>query len=166
MMKKLLILMLVFGITSAANATVLSWSVDDITITIGDSAVVQLVSDDDLAYAAKWVGQEPSTFAVIDSIVGLANAGDAPVIKDPTLTVYPGWWTVEALDFEPPSTIAPGAQYDVTITGLALGTYLIDSDSYGTGGGFNDVLTINVVPEPMTIALLGLGGLFLLRRRK
>jgi len=30
-----------------------------------------------------------------------------------------------------------------------------------------DTLTISqVVPEPMTIALLGLGGLFLLRRRK
>ena len=158
--------MLVLGMASAANATVVSWSVDDVTITIGDSAVVQLTADDDQPYAAKWVGASPSTFAVIDSIVALAAAGDAPVIKDPATTAWPGWWTIEALDFEPPSSIAAGAQYTVTITGLAEGTYLIDSDSYELEGGINDVLTINVVPEPMTIALLGLGGLFLLRRRK
>lgn len=39
-------------------------------------------------------------------------------------------------------------------------------DTYGTVGGLPYANDIVVVPEPMTIALLGLGGLFLLRRRK
>jgi len=43
------------------------------------------------------------------------------------------------------------------------GTYMADGSPYaGTWGG----VTIHQVPEPMTVALLGLGGLALLRRRK
>ena len=168
-MKKLLILTLVLGMASVANATVLSWSVDDITIdiTVDPVAVVQLIADDDQPYAAKWVGAGPSIYAEITSIAALPAAGPDAAIKDPAITLWAGWWTVEALDFDPTTwDVSAGLQYDVTITGLDLGTYLIDSDSYGTDGGINDVLTINVIPEPMTIALLGLGGLFLLRRRK
>ena len=38
-----------------------------------------------------------------------------------------------------------------------------DAEGYGTP---QDTIIIHQVPEPMTIALLGLGGLFLLRRRR
>ncbi len=40
-------------------------------------------------------------------------------------------------------------------------THNIDSVAVGT----TNAVTLNVVPEPMTIALLGLGGLFLFRRK-
>ena len=164
-MKKLLILMLVLGITSAANATVLEWSTNAITIDLGDPvAVVQLIASDDQPYAAKWVGNDPSAIAEITSISALTAAGPDAVVKDPSVTGWAGWWTVEALDFDPTTwDVSAGSQYTVTITGLAEGVYTIDSDSYS---GTNDVLTITVIPEPMTVALLGLGGLFLLRRRK
>ena len=165
-MKKLLVLMLVLGMASAANATVLSWSEDAITIgAIDGTAVVQLVADDAITFSAsKWVGYSPATTSLgsITSITARAAAGSSPVIEDPATTTYDGWWTVQSRDVDEPFTLASGSQYDVTIQGYVTGTFGLDSDSYGT----NDVLEVTVLPEPMTIALLGLGGLFLLRRRK
>jgi hypothetical protein len=89
-------------------------------------------------------------------------AGPDSQVKTPAQTGSSGWWTVMAKDLEAPITIASGNQYDVTVKGLATGTFGLDSDNLGT----NDVLEITVIPEPATIALLGLGSLFMLRRRK
>jgi hypothetical protein len=168
MMKKLLILMLVLGMTSAASAA-LTWSADPITVGVGDTIAVTIDSSDALPYAGgpAWVGADPSAVASIASIVQLAAAGEDAVVDDPTATGWPGWWTINALDTTgtPGDTMAAGPQWTVTISGDSVGTYVISSDSYGSAGA-DDLLTINVVPEPMTIALLGLGGLFLLRRRK
>ena len=162
-MKKFLVLMLVLGMTSAANAA-LTWSADDITIdlTVNPVAVVQIISDNADAYTEIWAGADASLIAEITSMATLANAAEGGAVAS---AAYPGWWVLEAVDFTPPSDIAAGDHFDVTITGLVEGTYVISTDSY-EGSGPDDLLTITVVPEPMTIALLGLGGLFLLRRRK
>lgn len=129
MMKKLLILMLVLGMTSAASAT-LTWSVSEITLNYGDVAVVQLVSDSDQPYTAQWVGADPSPTGVasITAMTALPAAAEGGA----ALTAYPGWWQVEAVDFTPPSDIAVGDHFDVTITaGTVDGTYTINAD-YGT----------------------------------
>ena len=165
-MKKLLILMLVLGMTSAANA-VITWSVDEVTIdiTVDPTAVVQLVSDSGLSYTGVWVGADPSPLGVaeITSMTILPAALDGSAVP----TAYAGWWQIEGLDFNPDDAIVvtPGNHFDVTITGLVEGTYTLGSDFYNTVGD-NASLLVTVIPEPMTIALLGLGSLFLLRRRK
>jgi hypothetical protein len=168
MMKKLLILMLVLGMTSTASAA-LTWSTSALTMNPTDVVTVQIHGSTDLPYPGgpAWVGNDPSPGGVasITSISALANAGGDAEVSDPTATGWPGWWTINALDVTAPFTIAPGAQWDVVITAAAAGTYVIGTDSYGSDGA-DDLLTITVVPEPMTIALLGLGGLFLMRRRK
>jgi hypothetical protein len=162
-MKKLLVLMLVLGMATAANATVISWSVDSLTLDINATAVVNLVADDATGYDIKSVGATAGAVASIVDIDPLAAAGQdatATALADP----YLGWWNILSADSTgtPMNSIVSGNHFDVTIKGLATGTYAINSDYYGT----NDVLNITVVPEPATVALLGLGGLFLLRRRK
>ncbi|MHC4158274.1 MAG: PEP-CTERM sorting domain-containing protein [Planctomycetota bacterium] len=161
-MKKLLVLMLVLGMASVANATVLSWSVDAITIpSISATVVVQLTSDDDQGYDPKSVGASgASSIASIVNIVATPNAGPDSTVQE--LTSYPEWWAVRATNLGSPFTVTSGAQFNVTIKGLATGTHAYSSDYYGT----DDTLEITVLPEPATVALLGLGGLFLLRRRK
>ena len=158
-MKKLIILLLVLGLATAANATVLTWSVDAVTINtdVSDTVVVQLAADDAEGFSSKWVGNYSSTVADITGVVALAAAGDDATVSEST----GDWWNIGSSDSASPFNIASGDQYDVTIKGLVNGTYTVGSDSYGT----NDTLTITVIPEPMTIALLGLGGLFLRRRK-
>ena len=161
-MKIFLILMLVLGMASAANAA-LTWSVDEVYLPPGETVVVQLISDNDQSYTFVWLGADPSPTGVaeITGITALPAAAEGTAV----LTSYPGWWIVEAVDSTPPSDIVAGPHFDVTIKGLSGdGTYTINSDFFETAGP-NDTLFL-WTPEPMSIALLGLGGLFMLRRRK
>jgi hypothetical protein len=68
---------------------------------------------------------------------------------------------------------AVGNWSTVNFQGLAAGTYYVDLYDYTTNGGsysnpptVTNTKTFTVVPEPVTITLLGLGGLFLLRQRR
>ena len=153
---------MVFGIATAADATVLSWSADSLTLSINETAVVTLDADDIAPYAPKWVGHTPASpqIASIVSIVALFLAGPDAQVKDPTATTYPGWWTVMALD--DPLIYETGPHFSVTVKGLAVGTEEFSSD----GDGTNDILEITVVPEPSTVLLLAVGGLGLLRKRR
>ncbi len=55
----------------------------------------------------------------------------------------------------------------VEFVGLTAGTYTVKLyDSAGTGGNVLYTKTITVIPEPAMIGLLGVGGMFLLRRRR
>jgi len=54
---------------------------------------------------------------------------------------------------------------DVILDIVVGGTTIVDGETIPTGTLLH-TLTIHQIPEPMTIALLGLGGLFALRRKK
>lgn len=163
-MKKLLILMLVLGLTSAANAVVdLSLGVSGELVEGGSVEIYVIAGTTD-----PWegfIGYDTNPF---DNVQATGNAGDSPVI---TLSPgnFVGYYFISALDFDPENLpdIATGIQFtgDLTSTGSDYGTtysFTLYADDWQT---ILDTQSVTVIPEPMTIVLLGLGGLFLRRRK-
>ena len=163
-MKKLLVLMLVLAMAPVASAITGSIVIDSGTswhVTIaGSYADPYLIVAIDTTYAATLAGFTKGGNAPSDSI-SFGTTVDAGV-------GYLGQGEVWAMaDMSSPYTYSDGTW----LTGTASGTALVD----GAGVAYMwlyespDGSTINLldtvyVPEPMTLVLLGLGGLFLRRR--
>lgn len=163
-MKKLLILMLVLGMTSAASAAISLGGVINGTIDLDTTGIVTVISDDTEPWAG-FIGFDPSVVGVSGVTATLDAGQDALVEPDPE--GWTGYYFFEAKDMsEPFDSVQPGVQFEISVFGAALhDVYTIDlyAADWET---ILDSGTVTVIPEPMTIALLGLGGLFLLRRRK
>lgn len=157
-MKKFLALIVVLNMVSVANAA-LTWDVDLITLDIGEDEVVNIISDNSSPYDVA-MGNDASTVAEIVNAISLLSGPEiqATAIEGPP----PGWWqlTVWSEGFIP-----AGIHWEVSIRGMAEGSYSLNSDYSGSAGP-NDILSITVIPEPMTISLLALGALTLLKKRK
>jgi len=174
MMKKILILViaLALGISAGATAVTVGLQASDLTVYAGDAVTIDLISD--------------TACTGIDEFNITADAG----IALPANGIFNGGfdWEIIGLstsldDIEGFTTSASGPitagiwifRFDVVVnaTGDVILGYDPDWVSFFDGNAvdrWQDVvvggpLTITVIPEPMTIALLGLGGL-LLRRRK
>jgi len=164
MMRKLLILVLVLGMSSTAGAA-LSLGGDTI-VGQAETAIVTVISDDTSPWTG-YIGFDDSVVGV-SGCVATSNAGeDAVVTPDPYGWV--GWYEIEAADdSEPFDSIQPGVQFEISVFGEAIGDVYIIELYAGDWATLLDSWTVvrAAIPEPMTIALLGLGGLFLLRRRK
>jgi len=162
-MKKLIITAIIV-LASSNVLSDLTWSTDNITLSPGKSATVQLINDKEMGLY--WVDATDLPVECIN-ITPLHNAGgDADVYQYSTGS-YAGWWWLESLDMSHPFTSVVGAQYDVTFINVPLGTYTITADYYGSGDTMviTDTLQITLIPEPITISLLATGALFLRRRR-
>ena len=164
MMRKLTILALVLGMASTAGAAVSLGGDIDGEIVVGTTGIVTVISDT----TSPWAGG-----ICFDPPVGIPNlvfpcAGDdASIWPPPPYPPSHGCYDLTAADMtEPFDSIQPGVWFEFTVYGAAVGdVYTVDlyAEDWAT---ILDTGTITVVPEPMTIAMLGLGGLFLLRRRK
>ena len=168
-MKKLLILVLVLSVASAANALVLSLNGD---IGAGDNMPEEITVN-------------PSDFFTIDvhslttlpdqfwveilgpaSYAGLGNVVTPPAPAHLQLEYYVDQWGeyIHAYMDPPDSTAGIGEWWWLELHCEGEGDVLINLyDSAGMT--IIDTAVVHQTPEPMTIALLGLGGL-LLRRRK
>lgn len=165
-MRKILVLFLVLVLSSAANAMLIT--VDDQQ---GDSfevdvqTTITVVSED----ASSWLGYiiiEEGGAGTLENPIILDAAGDLGAAAAYTEA---GWGTGYELSAsmspsgDPP--IAVGSQFSFDYIGAVGDTATI---SLFVDPEFTTpVATVNVtvVPEPMTILLLSLGGLFLRRRR-
>lgn len=157
-MKKLLILILVLGMAPAANAAL---SIDGPTeINEDEPVIIAVVSDS---------SEDQSAYLSF----GYVSEGGFE-LSDPR-SPFPGpiipYHSDDTIEFElifvqPPNPIPPGNWFEVDLTCLKAGVdvrvLLIHSDMVTV----LDTLTIHQIPEPMTLALLGLGSLIMLRRRK
>ena len=187
-MKKLLILMLVFGLASVANATLTIGVYEEDGTTLYNGR--DLVFSDYLVLKIISVGGNPGDsggFALIaDTTLGTISGGvttipdapDASMLLGSATNNFVGGMgtnddgivgTVSAYTAVPP--YADGVYFDEILfhcEGVAdVTVYLYNIEStWSIADGLIDSVVIHQVPEPMTIALLGLGSLFLLRRRK
>jgi hypothetical protein len=166
-MKKLLVVILLFSIASSASAlTVTLDPSGHVLVAAGDQSLNVVSDTDDFAYE-RFLVITDATYGDITSITVHAAAGDDATVTDlgPMVT-YDSVWSVIAFDSPEPYNITAGTHFTATVgfTGAASGEDLtielldgiltvLDSTTYSN-------------PEPTTIALLGLGGLFLMRRRK
>ena len=180
-MKKLLVLMLVLGMVSWASATV--------TFEFRDSTGTSVISGIDVAvgdftfFVKGLVGDLPWNYGVYSSDQtpggGLLDmtaatvypaAGDLGKIFGNYIASYDG---VDVASGDIDSGTMPNPadgdwfRMDFSLTESAANgnTVQVDILDYGSGYALVSSHTLDVVPEPMTIALLGLGGLFLRRRR-
>ena len=166
-MKKLLVLMLVLGLASAASAGLAVGQVaasDPAGIPVGETGVVNIASDDAEPYAA-WIeiaDQSIADYAVEPEFTEAGNPNG-----NSTVTFwegYDGWYDILVASTDPMVPLVAGDQIVVTLLGIAEGTTQLNLYA-GDGATLLGSTDVVVIPEPMTIALLGLGGLFLRRRR-
>ena len=159
--------MLVLGLASAANA-VLSLTVDggdapgEITINPSDTIVVSIHSDNTAAYNAffyMWDG--PGTFTGPRVRQGNMSVAYGPY---PSYYGYSYDYYLVSID-DSGGNLVPGSGFEVDLHCDGPGDVLVELRQFSEPYTIIDSLTIHQTPEPMTIALLGLGGLLLRRRR-
>lgn len=163
-MKKMLILMLVLGMTSIASAA-LSLSPDPTVIgAVGQKATIQVISDVDGAYSL-WIELVDLTVAGYDAAPTFTPGGNPN--GNSAMNPYDAHWYGEVFvaSTDPGNPIVAGAHININLVGVAKGVTSVNIYD-PSGAQLLDSAVVNVLPEPMTIALMGLGGLFMLRRRK
>jgi hypothetical protein len=196
MMKKLLIFMLVFVMASSASATLTTgwyyaweWTDDNAgDVVVGDTISVEIFAGDSviaspilntvlnvsdaasasnfaLTTTSDWSYQDPTNGISSDGsggydvkVSGNLNAGKVPIDQ----SIYSFQFVTDAVGTVVIDAVSGNWSTYTAVVGQAGEAYY---DTYGTVGGL-PYAEITVVPEPMTIVLLGFGSLFLLRRRK
>ena len=165
-MRKLLILFLVLGLASTANALLIK--VDGLEgdfFEVDEQTEITVVSEDTSSWLGYIIVEEGGTGS-LENVAVLDAAGDLGAAAPYTEA---GWGTGYELTAsmgpagDPP--ISVGNQFSLDYIGAIGDTATISlfvDPEYTT-----PVASVNVtvIPEPMTVILLGLGGLFLRRRR-
>jgi len=175
-MKKLLILMLVLGLASSASAVVVELYADDVntlavTVTsLSPSVEVSVYSDTGLGGSYGKVVTTDTGIGTFSAMTSLPAAGDDRKVTNPYYG-YAWAWLVEAIDSSEPFNIAAGEHFYFTYTASSFNAdgsvqQTIDLCNRDATWSVIETMVITQIPEPATIALLGLGSLFLMRRRR
>ena len=171
-MNKLIVFTLVFGMASSANALIsLSYNGSpapaEVTILVNDTSVIDVTTDDTLARVdyLQVFDYGAGTFSLAGAVAGPA-LGDMGSIIGPYDANPFGLDALETeilMGWSPESTPVTGTTFEITLQCEDVGDVVVDL--VDENFALIDTLTIYQIPEPMSVALLGLGGLFLRRRR-
>jgi len=170
MMKRLLLLMLVLGMASSANAVLIQVDGQDpsqvVDIAEGFTSVISVVSED----ASSWLGYiivEEGGTGVLGEAAKLDAAGDIGAFSAYSEAGWgDGYELTVSMSQGGVPAIAVGPQFTMNYSGGVLGetariSLFLDPNYENP----LDSVAVTIVPEPMTVILLGLGGLFLRRRK-
>jgi hypothetical protein len=180
MMKKTLILLLVFGLVSIANATVTMelreadgvTPVADLANGVYEGSAYVLVVEGASADKGASIGIYGPAYTAADwDNLGSGGQSAAAVLDTGDMSYilwnegYQGYDMVVDDSGSGPG-VSTGDWFTVDLSGLLAGDFAFDLLDYKAGSTvISSVAGTVTVPEPMTIALLGLGGLFLRRRK-
>lgn len=168
-MKKLVVLMLVLAVGSLASAG-LTLSADKTVVDIskGETAIVGIDALDQLANVGVFILL--NGVGSMD-ISGASNSvGDGIIIGRPDLSPA-DFGADDALFAElvvvvvPPVKMADGPVVQGIVLSSAVEGWAMLKIMDGDSGATMNELAVQFVPEPMSMILLGLGGLFLRRRK-
>ena len=156
-MKKLLAILLILGMASMANAA--------ISIAYNSGTGNLEVSSDTTAVWGGYLVITDDTNGTYGSVTVLASAGNTGSAEgtfDHASTLgYDVVTDINADHADPYTTIATGVQFTAPTAHSGPGSLTIELLDFSAAS--QGSITI---PEPMTMSLLGLGGLALLRRRR
>ena len=156
---------------------------------VGDTVTIQLFAGDTIPVTDMLNTVLNISEATSAAVATISRPGDWSVPPIPTTTADGGGgWNVNISGAPVMAGIPTNASiYSISFVANGAGVVIIDATS-GSWSGYDAAVgpvdglydgetpayeayglpyaEVTIIPEPMTIALLGLGGLFLLRRRK
>jgi hypothetical protein len=170
-MRELLIFALALALTSTANAALTLYldgspAPDSIELTVDEVLTIQIYDDSTtqaayVGYIMRDVGGVGGLYNLVDLWSPAHIAVPFPDIVDPddgqgfelmvTFDDYGQW---------------PGIHFEVNYSSSVVGSATISLYDGRVGYSMVDSLDVTVVPEPTTLALLTLGGLALLKKRR
>jgi hypothetical protein len=171
-MKKLLVLAMVLSMASMASATMTLVSADS-EVLIGGTTTIAITGQDEAQggyYMGIDLGSAGNATLNIDNAVvdWVGSAGNLAWEDDPDisgiLNTQNPHIAISLVDLVDPQDPLTGTIiHGIVFTGVAEGIVTVNILD-GVGGLIGGV-DINVTPEPITIGLLGLGAMFLRRRK-
>lgn len=173
-MKKLVALILVLGLATMANAAMTLSLSNTESLVESDTLDISISGDGDTPMGVFFLGIDtggPGSLNVDNvswhyigdtTIVGWSDDSDTAAF----LGVDNPFVNLEMGDF--PAEGDPDPLTGLLVHGIIFhcdGVGDVTVSLYDGEGGFLDSVTIAQIPEPMTLALLGLGGLFIRRKK-
>jgi hypothetical protein len=169
MMKRLLALLLVLVVTSSANAVFIQIdgvSGESAEVAEGATSAITIVSEDDSSWLGYLVVEEGGTGSLSNAFI-LDAAGHMAAAEPYTEAGWgDGYELTAAMSPGGDPAIAAGPQFSFSYSGGILGetaqiSLFLDPEYTNPVSS----VSISIIPEPITIALLGFGALFLRRRK-